>query len=172
MSSETHPKCKGPLCPEGSPLRAIRFFKPDTSNGFLSNYFRWPFVLGSRCWENVEHCYQAAKFDHNPKLLEAICRHSHPDAAKSFSREHAGDCRPDWERVKIQVMRKAVWAKFGQSALLTRELLATGDACLIEDSPFDSFWGLGATGQGENHLGVLLMELRGQLQMESAEPRP
>ena len=172
MSNEVHPKCEGPICPEGSPLRAIRFFKPETSHGFLSNYFRWPFVLECRRWENVEHYYQAAKFSHDPKLTEAICRHSHPDAAKSFSRKHAGDCRPDWERVKLQVMRKAVWAKFGQSALLTRELLSTGHACLIEDSPFDSFWGLGPTGQGENHLGVLLMELRGELQMESAEPRP
>lgn len=74
--------------------------------------------------------------------------------------------------MKLLVMRKAVWAKFGQSALLTRELLATGDASLIEDSPFDSFWGVGPTGQGDNHLGMLLMELRGELQREFAEPRP
>ena len=172
MSNEVHPNCEGPICPEGSPLRAIRFFKTETSHGFLLNYFRWPFVLECRRWENVEHCYQAAKFDHNPKLLEAICRHSHPDAAKSFSREYAGDCRPDWERVKLQVMRKAVWAKFGQSALLTRELLSTGHACLIEDSPFNSFWGLGPTGKGDNQLGQLLMELRCELQMGAAEPRP
>jgi ribA/ribD-fused uncharacterized protein len=141
----------------------IRFFKPEGPHGFLSNYFRWPFILGGRRWENVEHCYQAAKFDHNPKLLEAICRHSHPDAAKSFSHEHAGNCRPDWERVKLQVMRKAVWAKFEQSAFLTRELLATEDAELIEDSPSDTFWGLGRSGAGANYLGKLFMELRTSL---------
>ncbi len=75
----------------------IRFFKPEKPHGFLSNYFRWPFVLECRRWENVEHFYQAAKFSHDSKLTEAICRHSHPDAAKSFSREHASDCRSDWE---------------------------------------------------------------------------
>lgn len=148
----------------------IRFFKPGTPHGFLSNYFRWPFVLAGRRWENVEHRYQASKFSHDPRLTEAICSHSHPDAAKSFAREHAAGCRPDWERVKLPVMRQAVWAKFGQSALLTRELLSTGEACLIEDSPFDSFWGRGPMGTGENHLGRLLMELRAELWLVSGDP--
>ncbi len=147
-----------------------RFFKPEGPHGFLSNYFRWPFVLEGRRWENVEHFYQAAKFSHDPRLTEAIYRHSHPDAAKSFGRAHASDCRPDWESVKLPVMRKAVWAKFGQSAFLTRELLSTGGSSLIEDSPFDSFWGPGPTGTGENHLGRLLMELRAELRLVSGEP--
>jgi hypothetical protein len=148
----------------------IRFFKPGTPHSFLSTYFRWLFVLANRLWENVEHCYQAAKFSHNPRLTEAIYRHSHPDAAKSFAREHAAGCRPDWERVKLPVMRQAVGAKFGQSALLTRELLATGEARLIEDTPFDSFWGLGPPGTGENHLGRLLMELRAEQRLVSGAP--
>jgi predicted NAD-dependent protein-ADP-ribosyltransferase YbiA (DUF1768 family) len=35
---------------------------------------------------------------------------------------------------------------------------------LIEDSKIDAFWGIGSRGKGENMLGVLLMELRSELQ--------
>jgi ribA/ribD-fused uncharacterized protein len=148
------------------PHLRIQFFKADGPWGFLSNYFRWPFVLAGRRWENVEHCYQAAKFSHDPVLLELICRHSHPDAAKSFARQHQPAWRPDWGVVKLPIMRTAVQAKFGQSGLLTRELLATGEIRLEEASPWDAFWGTGPFGTGENQLGQLLMELRTELRRE------
>lgn len=145
----------------------IRFFKPEGPSGFLSNYFRWPFVLECRRWENVEHCYQAAKFVHDPARFTAICRHADPDAAKGFAREHRAAWRPDWDLVKVAVMQGALRAKFGQSALLTQELLATGDAALEEASPYDAFWGTGPSGNGENRLGRLVMELRAELRRDS-----
>lgn len=149
-----------------APHLSIQFFKAEGPWGFLSNYFRWPLVLAGRRWENVEHCYQAAKFDHDPVRLELICRHSHPDAAKSFSRQHRQAWRPDWDTVKLPFMRLALRAKFSQSAFLTRELLATGEARLEEASSSDAFWGTGPLGGGENHLGRLLMELRSDLRRE------
>jgi ribA/ribD-fused uncharacterized protein len=69
--------------------------------------------------------------------------------------------------VKVPVMQQALRAKFGQSALLTRELLATGDATLEEASPYDAFWGMGRSGNGENRLGRLLMELCAELRRET-----
>lgn len=145
----------------------IQFFKPEGPSGFLSNYFRWPFVLECRRWENVEHCYQAAKFVHDPARFTAICRHADPDAAKGFAREHRAAWRPDWNRVKVPVMQRALRAKFGQSGLLTQALLATGDATLEEASPYDAFWGIGPSGNGENRLGRLLMELRAELRRDA-----
>ncbi len=39
-------------------------------------------------------------------------------------------------------------------------LLDTGDAALIEASPYDHFWDCGASGTGLNMLGTILMETR------------
>ncbi|KAG6331540.1 hypothetical protein ID866_7550 [Astraeus odoratus] len=42
-------------------------------------------------------------------------------------------------------------------------LLGTGDAELIEDSPRDYFWGIGADKTGRNELGKALQRLRQEL---------
>lgn len=47
---------------------------------------------------------------------------------------------------------------------LARVLLATGERPLAENSPTDAYWGVGPTGDGRNRLGVLLMQVRGELQ--------
>jgi ribA/ribD-fused uncharacterized protein len=68
--------------------------------------------------------------------------------------------RSDWNDVRIDVMRRCLYAKFTQNETLRDILLATGDAMIVENSPRDSFWGIGKSGDGSNWLGVLLMELR------------
>lgn len=71
--------------------------------------------------------------------------------------------RPDWEDVKISIMKKALYAKFTQNPFLKECLLTTGDREIIENSPFDNFWGCGSDGNGQNHLGKLLVKLRDHL---------
>lgn len=71
--------------------------------------------------------------------------------------------RPDWDQVKDDVMREAVWAKFTQHPHLQQLLLDTGDLNIAENSPRDSYWGLGSDGQGLNRLGKILMEVRSRL---------
>jgi ribA/ribD-fused uncharacterized protein len=51
--------------------------------------------------------------------------------------------RSDWLEVNLDIMRRGDFAKFSQYADLLRLLLATGTADLIEDSPWDPFWGTG-----------------------------
>ncbi len=63
----------------------------------------------------------------------------------------------------MDVMRKALFAKFTSHTFLKNKLLETGKRELVERSPRDSFWGDGGDGTGQNHLGKLLMELRGKL---------
>ncbi len=74
--------------------------------------------------------------------------------------------RPDWERVKIREMEKIVRAKYTQNPHLARFLVETGDTELIEDNTWhDMFWGVDLkTGEGENHLGKILMALREDFQ--------
>ena len=68
--------------------------------------------------------------------------------------------RNDWEKVKCDVMLKALLAKFTQHEDLKRLLLSTGNRHLVEHTSNDSFWGDGGNGSGQNNLGRLLMEVR------------
>ncbi len=84
-------------------------------------------------------------------LLNELIKKSKQDKVKM---------RSDWENVKDQVMRKAVWAKFTQHPKLRQLLIDTKDAHIAENSPRDSYWGLGQDGDGENMLGQILAEVR------------
>jgi ribA/ribD-fused uncharacterized protein len=72
--------------------------------------------------------------------------------------------REDWEMVKDQVMRKAVYQKFHQHPVLAELLLGTGTAELVEHTHRDKYWGDGGDGEGLNMLGKILMETRFLLQ--------
>lgn len=42
-------------------------------------------------------------------------------------------------------------------------LLGTGDKEIVENAPFDYYWGCGKSGTGQNQLGKTLMQVRDQL---------
>lgn len=71
--------------------------------------------------------------------------------------------RPDWEEVKDEVMLQALRMKFSQNPKIAKELLATGDAILIEHTRNDDYWADGGDGSGKNKLGLLLMQVREEL---------
>jgi len=60
---------------------------------------------------------------------------------------------------KIVMMCAAVKAKFDCNPVLKSYLAGTRSRVLIEDT-VDDFWGCGADGQGQNHLGKILMAYR------------
>ena len=93
-----------------------------------------------------------------------------PDAPRrvsknSWFRKNGALPRPDWAEVKLGIMRRADIAKFEQNPDLRTALLDTRDAELIEDSPFDAYWGTGPDGQGANWAGRVLMEIRETLRL-------
>ena len=49
--------------------------------------------------------------------------------------------RGDWEEVKVEVMRKALYHKFTEHPQLRALLLSTKDCVIMEDSPKDFYWG-------------------------------
>ena len=69
----------------------------------------------------------------------------------------------NWNKIKDNVMYDAVYAKFTQHESLKELLLSTNDAKLIEDSPTDAYWGVGANNRGLNRLGTILMNVRKKL---------
>ena len=66
----------------------------------------------------------------------------------------------DWENVKDNIMRKAVWAKFNQYQSLKDLLLSTDNDMLVEHTKNDKYWADAGDGTGINMLGLILMEIR------------
>lgn len=66
-------------------------------------------------------------------------------------------------------METALQAKFSTYPVLRDLLLSTAGAVLVEASQNDMFWGAGRSGNGENKLGLLLMQLRSQFLEDSED---
>ncbi len=128
-------------------------------NHFLSNFFPVVVERLGVVFPSVEHAYQAAK-SHDPRTHATVAAASTAGAAKKIGRML--ELRSDWDNVKLGVMRDLLHQKFTHPEL-RRLLLATGDALLIEGNWWgDTYWGV-CKGEGLNHLGLLLMEVREML---------
>jgi hypothetical protein len=144
----------------------ITFYSTSGKYGAFSNFSRHIFTLDGQVWRTSEHYFQAQKFAGTPHA-DAVRSARTPKDAASIGRRRDLPLRKDWEQVKDDVMRRALYAKFTQHADLRALLLSTGDAELIENAPGDFYWGIGKDGTGRNRLGALLMELRAKLRAES-----
>ena len=138
--------------------------------GHLSNFYASPVFLDDKRWPTTEHYFQAAKFPHDPQYQEVIRACTSPAKAASKGRSRAHPLRDDWEQAKEEVMERAVLAKYTQHTELGAQLLATGDALLVEHTHNDTYWadGGGEEGAGLNRLGVILMRVRTRLATEAA----
>jgi ribA/ribD-fused uncharacterized protein len=137
-------------------MATIYFYSTKSNYFWLSNFYYSPFILKNRKWPTVEHYFQAMKVE-NYQEQERIRLLPTPIEAKRAGRRVP--LRPDWEQIKDSIMEEALFAKFQQSPVLKRKLLATREAHLHEDSPYDKYWGV----KGKDRLGALLMEVREKL---------
>lgn len=164
-------------------MAVIKFNAAHPVYAFLSNMYPAPFVLDDRMWCSVEHYFQYMKLE-NPvdKKAAKINEELQAKLLASFDTFKARYCgskkasavpREDWEgeeNLRMQVMRRAITAKFKQNHLLAAMLIATDGSKLIEESPWDDYWGNGKDGDGENHQGKLLTRLRKKLIEENFKP--
>jgi ribA/ribD-fused uncharacterized protein len=145
---------------------AIEFYSTRDEHGEFSNFAAFPFRLEGKLWPTSEHYFQAQKFD-DEVYRERIRQASSPMIAARLGRSRKVKIRADWESAKLDIMRRAMRAKFETHGNLQELLLSTGDEILIEAADRDDFWGSGADGTGKNWLGRILMELRAELQKTS-----
>lgn len=129
--------------------------------GFLSNFFCHPFKFHGEVYASAEHAYQASKTN-DPNLKRMIMLADSPAAAKLIGKTIA--LPRDWEWRKLKAMKDILRAKFAVPQL-AQQLRETGNSFLIEGNyHYDIFWGVYLpTGKGDNHLGILLMEVRQEL---------
>ena len=139
----------------------IRFYDRDEPYYEFTNFYQAPIILDDKTWPTTEHYFQAQKFI-GTSYSEMIRKFDRPRQAFDLSRNPTVSRwrRKDWEDIKIDIMRKALLAKFTQHKDLRQLLLHTEGRYLIEHTPYDKFWGNGGDDSGENHLGLLLMEIR------------
>lgn len=160
----------------------ILFFERDRDQFFFLSHFHAAAIeIEGETWPTVEHYFQAQK-SFEQSYREAIRACLRPGMAKRLgaapegSRKHSKDSwfranglkhRPDWRDVRLDIMRRADFAKFSQHPRLAALLLSTGSAEIVEDTALDDFWGIGPDGAGGNWAGRILAEIREQLRKSS-----
>jgi hypothetical protein len=142
-------------------LGDIRFYRVADEYGCFSNFAPYPIEIDGQEWPTSEHYFQAQKFLDSERR-ERIRHTPSPMIAARLGRDREARLRADWEQVKIDIMRKAVRAKFAQHDDIRDVLLGTGAAAIVEHTINDRFWGDGGDGSGKNWLGRILMEVREQ----------
>lgn len=132
---------------------------------FLSNFFKASVEYGGLTFGSNEAAFQAQKCMTEEEKIQFT--DLSPSKSKGVGRRVR--LRPDWEQVKFGIMEEIVRAKFTQHPELASRLLATGDKVLVEGNRWgDTYWGVDTrTGQGENHLGKILMKVREELRQIS-----
>ncbi len=136
---------------------------------FLSNFWPCTIVWEGLVYPSLEHAYAASKTD-DPEAKEMIRSCPTPGEAKEYLGNHDIQVSITWTiPKKLLVMESLLVIKFGgKEPLLTKALMETGDAELIEGNTWDdTFWGV-CNHIGDNHLGRLLMKLRTELFEEKA----
>jgi len=140
----------------------IQFYRVNDQCGCFSNFAPYPIRLSGKLWPTSEHYFQAQKFE-DTSHQEEIRQSRSPMIAARLGRDRKKKLRRDWESAKVEVMTKAVRAKFTQHEELRVILLGTGEAKLVEHTENDNYWGDGGDGSGRNMLGIVLMRVREEL---------
>lgn len=139
--------------------KAIYFYSPLDKFGELSNFAGFGFEYENLYYSTVEHFYQSQKFidkDYSALIRQATT----PKAAADMGKSRDKTIKADWDKVKNDIMAIGVQRKFDTHENLKNLLLSTGDNLIIENSPYDNYWGIGSTGDGLNQLGTTLMRVR------------
>lgn len=153
--------CKPKNC-HGDVLKELA--EDDTSGGFrgpydfLSNMYEVDITYQGITFPSSEHLYfyqQIPEGWWRNRVLET----PHGKVAKKIASNPKCPRISTTKAFKLQCMKRAVWEKFKVPAMQNR-LIDTHPTILVEYNWWnDTFWGV-CRGEGENHLGRLLMHTR------------
>ncbi|MDZ7477223.1 NADAR domain-containing protein [Stenotrophomonas pavanii] len=155
---------------------SVVFLKTDEPFGGLSNMAGgYPIHVNGVRILTSEALYQACRFPHLPDVQKLIIGQISPMTAKMRSKPYRKDSRPDWDQVRVRIMRWSLRMKLANNwNAFSTLLLKTGERPIVEESRKDDFWGAkvvddGDTLVGMNVLGRLLMELREQVKQQGRD---
>lgn len=131
---------------------------------FLSNFWPCRIEWNGHVFPSTEHAFVYAKTDlpEEQTLVLEACDVLNPGQIKRFGKVLT--LRPNWNNERLRIMKELIRIKF-QIPELKEKLLATETKQLVEGNSWgDVFWGVNLeTGDGENNLGKILMEVRSEL---------
>lgn len=125
----------------------------------FSNYSSFMVEENGKVYMTSEHLYHCKKFD-SEEVKEQIIKSRSAHDAQKISIKNKELIRPDWEDVKMGIMKEILVLKLNQHPYVKKKLLDSGDREIIENSWRDDFWGWGENRDGQNKLGKLWMEIR------------
>jgi ribA/ribD-fused uncharacterized protein len=137
----------------------------------FSNFYKCKLEIDGSCYSCVEQYFQHAKAVLGKDTLSAgeIMLATDPAEIKRIGRRVTDS---KWTAKKqLEVMNKALRAKYEQNNALLEQLISTGQRQLVEANAYDSFWGIGrglrdsnisnsSYWNGPNNLGKLLDAIR------------
>lgn len=142
----------------------------------MSQWYECRFVMDGVQYHTAEQYMMAAKarLFGDDMAWQAIMEASTPQEYKKWGRKVKNFDSATWNAHKFGIVVAGNIAKFSQNPHLKSFLLSTGNAILAEASPYDAVWGIGMdikqaekagpeAWQGENLLGLALMEVRDML---------
>lgn len=140
----------------------------------LSNFSSFTVIWKNLRFDTSDAVYHWEKFNYlDPNkqidldILQERIRTA-PSAHDAFqiAQAYKSMRRPDWDEIKLGIMRAILMTKVRQHEYVRRKLMQTGNRELIENSWRDDFYGIGPNGDGQNALGKLWMEIREKLKTD------
>jgi len=128
----------------------------------LSNNDIISVVISGVTYKSVAHYYYAQKYNNYKDLVDQFPLILTPKIVSELA--EGWPRRIDWQNVKLDIMRKAMRAKFEQHPIHLQFLKQfTEKNRILAKRPADlndEFWCVNTDGAGSNHLGRILMEIR------------
>ena len=164
----------------------IGFHLPTETHGCFSNWFHSGFTYAGIYYTCAEQYMMAQKVSLGKRydLQKQIMQTSDPSKIKDLGGRNYflefAKIEKIWFKNSKHIVKRGVKAKFQQNPDILQELLDTGEALLCECSRQDKIWGIGINlrdsswhdinkWNGNNQLGVILMEVRDELRSTISE---
>lgn len=159
-------------------MNVVAFWKVGNEYGLFSNWYLRYMEIHAKKYNSVEQymMYQKALIFGDDEIAHEIMQTHSMSKIKALGRRVRNYDDKKWNEVRYDVVLTAVRAKFTQHEDLKRVLLETGDAEIVEASPYDRIWGIGTNRpheimdkqkwKGQNLLGKALMQVREELNNE------
>ena len=154
------------LVSKGDPNRetedAVYFYTP--AFYVLDNFSAHAVKVWGINFPTSEHAYQWKKYSvSHPDIAKSILEATSAHDAKVIANQNKDKFLASWHKEKAAAMEEILRAKAAQHEDVRKKLIKTGKKMIIENSPTDNYWGIGADGRGENMVGKIWMKIRDSL---------